>query len=130
MGDATRAQQAYLAAIACYGGDYYVDDADLSCQLAERERLLATYLAALDQLGRIFMAQRLFEQAAECYRRLVERDEYREDAHMQVMRCYLELGRRSDALQQYEHCVAILRNDLGLDPMPGTRQLYEAILGL
>ncbi|HEX5501123.1 MAG TPA: BTAD domain-containing putative transcriptional regulator [Thermomicrobiales bacterium] len=128
-GDADRARQAYADALAGYGGDYHVDDADPAWALGERERLLACYLTALDRLGHIAMAQGQHETAIECYRRLLERDGYREDAHGQLMRCYWRLGRRGEALRQYERCAATLAADLGLEPLPELRELHRVIAG-
>ena len=126
-GDFERARQAYGDALACYQGDYYVDDADPISAVAERERLLARYLAVLDHLGQLSITQGRFEPAIECYRRLLERDGYREDAHGQLMRCYWQLGRRGEALRQYERCATILAGDLGLEPMPEIQALYRRI---
>ena len=129
VGEPRRARQAYLAAVACYGGDYVVDELDLPWAMAERERLLARYLTALDRLGYLFMAQGHFEPAIDAYQRLVERDGYREDAHGQLMRCYWRLGRRGEALRQYERCAEVLAKDLGLAPMPELQALYGTITG-
>jgi DNA-binding SARP family transcriptional activator len=96
--------------------------------IAERERLLARYLVALDRQGQIFIKQGQFELAINSYQRLLERDSFREDAHCQIMRCYQRLGQRGLALRQYERCAAILANDLGLEPAEETRALYTAVL--
>jgi DNA-binding SARP family transcriptional activator len=128
-GNLHQAGRAYAQAITYYQGDYYVEDHDLAWALTERERLLARYLLALDRLGRIWMQQRHFNAAADCYQRLVQRDEYREDAYCQLMRCYLQLGRRGDALRQYQCCASILASDLGLVPMEEMQELYQAISG-
>jgi DNA-binding SARP family transcriptional activator len=129
-GNLAEAQGAYARAIACYGGDYYVDDHDLAWALDVRERLLIRYLLALDRLGQIWMEQRRFDAAAECYQRLLERDGYREDAYCQLIRCYLQLGRRGDALRQYQRCASILASDLGLEPMSEMQELYQDIMGM
>ena len=126
--DLPRAQQAYTRALTCYQGDYDLDGQDLTWAAAERERLLMRYLAALDHLGQILFAQGLFEQAIECYQRLLERDSYREDAHGQLMRCYMQLGRRGAAVQQYERCAALLAAELDLEPMPEIQDLYRLIV--
>jgi DNA-binding SARP family transcriptional activator len=126
--DLVQAQQAYINAITCYQGDYYVDDQYLTWAIAEQERLLTRYLSALDHLGQICIAQRQFEQAIAYYQRLLERDSYREDVHCQLMRCYLQLGWRCEALRQYERCTRILATDLGLQPMQTTQALYHAIV--
>ncbi len=127
-GDLQQAQRCYTDAIACYQGDYWVDDRDLSWAVIERERLLARYLLATDNLGRILMSQGHFEAAARSYERLLERDGYREDAYCQLMRCYWQLGRRSEVRRHYERCVATLANDLGVEPLAETTQLYQMIM--
>ncbi len=127
--DSERAWQVYGEAVAGYGGDYYLDEAAPDWALAERERLLSRYLTALDRLGRLAAARGLHEPAAECFRRLLERDGYREDAHAQLMRCYWQLGRRGEALRQYERCAALLERDLGLAPMPELQDLHRLIAG-
>ena len=126
--DLPRAQQAYMRALTCYQGDYDLDGQDLTWAAAERERLLVRYLAALDHLGQILIVQGLFEQAIECYQRLLERDGYREDAHGRLMRCYMQLGRRGAAVQQYERCAALLATELDLEPMPEIQDLYRLVV--
>jgi DNA-binding SARP family transcriptional activator len=126
-GDLPRAQTMYVEALAYYHDDYSLDICDDLWALAFRERLLASFLLMLDRLGQIYFVQRRFDLAAECYQRLLERDNYREDAHCQLMRCYLELGRRGAALRQYEICAGALASDLGLEPMQETQALYRLI---
>jgi DNA-binding SARP family transcriptional activator len=126
-GDVPAAQHAYAEALACYRGDYAVHEQDLVWSVPERERLLARYLAVLDHLGAVYIAQGLFELALECYDRVLTRDAYREDAHSQMMRCYAWLGRRGEALRQYERCAAVLAAELGVEPLPETRDLYQML---
>ena len=44
------------------------------------------------------------------------------------MRLYVRLRRRGAALRQYNVCLDVLQRELGLDPEPRTRRLYQAIL--
>jgi DNA-binding SARP family transcriptional activator len=125
-GAAAAAQAAYEEARACYQGDYYVDDPELAWMVAEQERLRARYLVVLDHLGQLLLEQGQVEVAADCYEEVLRRDEYREDAHAQLIQCYARLGRRRAALRQYDRCAAILR-ELGLAPLPQTQALYRAI---
>ncbi|HMQ29948.1 MAG TPA: BTAD domain-containing putative transcriptional regulator [Chloroflexaceae bacterium] len=120
------ARRAYASATSAYVGDYAADDRDLPWVTARREGLLARYLDALDHLGQILAAEGALDAALDCYRRLLDRDEYREDAHYKLISCYLRLGRRAEARRQYERCVAILAADLGLEPGPEMRELYSA----
>ena len=52
----------------------------------------------------------------------------RESWHRALMRLYARSGDRALALRQYHACRALLRRDLGIEPGPGTRALYEEIL--
>ena len=115
--------------IASYRGDYFLDEQTLDWALAERERLLTRYLLALERLSQIWMSQGRFDAAAECCQRLLDRDEFREDMHCHLIRCYLALGRRSDALRQFQRCATILAQELGLQPMLETQELLQRING-
>jgi len=126
--DLERARTAYRAAVDMYGGDYAAHEREPAWAIAERERLLAAYLSALDHLGQILMRQQQWEEAAACFGRLLDRDGYREDTHALLMRCYWQLARRTAALRQYERCQQILAQDLGVEPMPALHELYLAML--
>ena len=47
--------------------------------------------------------------------------------YLDLMRCYWQLGRRTEALRQYTRCATILANDLGLQPMLELQELNRAI---
>lgn len=128
-GDLDGAHAGYSAAVTCYGGDYYVDGREPAWSLLERERLITLYFTALERIAHVDCAQRRFEHAAECYRTVLQHDSYREDLHYKLMSCYQELGRRGDALRQYERCSAVLARELGLEPMAELQALYRQILG-
>jgi DNA-binding SARP family transcriptional activator len=129
MGDLIQAQELYIKMIAGYRGDYFVDEQDPDWALAERERLLTRYLLALERLSQIWISQGHFDAAAECCQQLLDRDAFREDMHCQLIRCYLALGRRGDALRQFQRCAVILEQELGLQPMLETQKLLQQING-
>lgn len=126
--DLAGAQRAYARALGIYGGDYYIANRDQGWELVEQEKLLVRYLNALWSYGTLLATLQQHHQAIDCFRRLTERDSYREDAHRALIRSYLAIGRRGDAIQQYQRCKALLAEDLGLPPMPETQAAYEAIL--
>lgn len=126
--DLAGAQRAYSRALGLYRGDYYIANRDQGWELIEQERLLMRYIGALWGYGTLLATLQQHHQAIDCFRRLTERDSYREDAHRALMRSYLAIGRRGDAIQQYQRCKALLADDLGLPPMPETQAAYEAIL--
>jgi DNA-binding SARP family transcriptional activator len=61
-------------------------------------------------------------------RPFLEEDPADEVIHCQLMLLFARLGRRHDAIRQYQECVAALDAQLGVPPMPETRALHQQIL--
>lgn len=58
---------------------------------------------------------------------LIALDAWNETAQQQKMRSLAHLGRRKDALAQYQHLKKVLRDDLDIEPSPETTALFEKI---
>ena len=115
-------------ALALCQGDYLEGIYDDWCIL-ERERLRERELTAREALARLYASLGNLHRAAEAYQQLVTLDPYREPAHRELMRCHFRLGDRVAAIKQYQTCVQILRDDLGLSPTSETEELYLQIIG-
>jgi SARP family transcriptional regulator, regulator of embCAB operon len=61
-------------------------------------------------------------------RRALRADGLAEDAWRAVMRAHWAAGRRAEALRAYESCRERLADELGVDPAPQTKQLFQALL--
>jgi len=96
--------------------------------LAERERLRELALEALARLLAHQAKSQATERAIRTAIRLLALDPLQEPAHRTLMRLYARQGRRSAALKQYQVCVGVLRRELGAEPEPETRRLYQDIL--
>jgi predicted ATPase/DNA-binding SARP family transcriptional activator len=96
-------------------------------QLFQAELLRRELGAALERLVDWHRGQREFEPAAGYARRRLALDPLDEGAHRQLMRLYTWSGRRSAALRQYEECVGVLEEQLGVPPQEATTELYQAI---
>jgi predicted ATPase/DNA-binding SARP family transcriptional activator len=68
-----------------------------------------------------------YEQAIEFARRWLSLDLLHEPAHRQLMALYALSGQHAAALRQYQECVRILEEELGISPEAETRQLHETI---
>lgn len=95
--------------------------------LVEQERLGQLYLHALAELVELAKSRGDYEEALVYARRLTNHDQLREDAHREVMRLSVLLGRTSDALRQFERCRSVLFEELGTEPAAATLELYERI---
>ena len=123
----SRAAESRNEAVALYGGDlleHVYDD----WLFGERERLRALYLATLVELVRQHRADRDFPRAIGYAQQVVQCDTLREDAMRTLIALRYESGDRSGALREYEQFARLLRDELGVEPMPETAALYEAIV--
>jgi len=59
--------------------------------------------------------------------RVLENDPAHEDAYRLLMRAHATLGERSTALRLYARCVTVLREELGVEPLPETTAFYNAL---
>ncbi|MFZ1757274.1 MAG: BTAD domain-containing putative transcriptional regulator, partial [Caldilineaceae bacterium] len=83
---------------------------------ATLERLLAHFQAAGDPDAAIPYA-----------RRLLALDNLHEPSHRILMRLYALAGQQSAALRQYDECVRLFDEELGVPPEAETTELHEAI---
>ncbi len=113
-------------ALALYKGDYLSGIYADWC-VSERDRLRGRYLAALEELARLYAGRGELQRAIELYQSLLTQDQYYEVAHRELMRCYYRLGDRASAIRQYQICAKILREEMGLNPMPETEKLHLLI---
>jgi DNA-binding SARP family transcriptional activator len=85
------------------------------------------YLEALKTLIDAEGAQGAYDAAITHALDYLAVDELAEDVHRQLVELYASGGDRDAALRQYETCAAILERELGVDPLPETRAVYEAV---
>lgn len=94
----------------------------------ERIALENHYLKALGMLVEYFACGGEIQQAIRYARCYLEIDELSEAMHQQLIRLYAASGERHLALQQYERCEKILARELIIDPLPETKEIYQAVL--
>lgn len=93
-----------------------------------RERLRATACQAMDRLADMLIIGNRVEEAIETLERRLTMDPACEPAHRHMIKLFARVGRRSDALRQYQICVGALDRELGAEPSAETKSTYEAIL--
>ena len=95
--------------------------------LLKREELGQQILETLYHLADCYGLQQAYDQALPHVWRQVELAPWQEEAHRQLMRLLALSGQRSEALAHYETCCRLLREELGVDPAPETKQLVQSI---
>jgi len=97
--------------------------------LAERDRLHQLYLKALVHLMIYYGARREYRQAIIYGQRILQDDPLREDVQRELMKLFALDNQPAEALLQYRRCVAVLRDELGIEPMPETQTVFRHLLG-
>ena len=127
----SKKQEDWQTAVALYRGpflsgfsldSYPFDD----WQQANDYDLERRYLELLARLVKKTQAIGETDQAIVYAQRYLAIDELAETIHRALIALYATQGERTTALQQYSRCVEILHRELGVDPLPETRAVYEA----
>ncbi len=121
------------AAVALYRGDFLAgfslrDSAPFDdWQFFHGDALRRELSGALERLVQGYVAQGDYASAVTCAQRWLSLDSLHEPAHRQLMRLYALSGQSNAALRQYQECVRILNDELGVPPLEETTRLYLEI---
>jgi DNA-binding SARP family transcriptional activator len=93
-----------------------------------RERLSQTHAQMLRRLVDLLAAQDKYQSAIDYATRLRSYDPFRELSYRRLMELYEATGDRAAALRVYHDCQSVLQRELGVEPGPETRAVYERIV--
>ena len=114
-------------AVETYAGEFLEGRYD-EWLAGERDRLAGLHLEALDRLARQHQQNQRWLEAIRCTERLVAHDPLREESHRLLMQLWGATGDRAQAVRAYHACAATLERELGIEPSPETRAIYESLL--
>lgn len=123
----------YQQALELYRADFLTgfhlsDSADYDdWQGMQREWLRRELAGILRRLAHHEAQAERFESAITYARRWLDLDDLHEPAHRLLMQVFTASGQRSEALRQYQQCVAVLDRELASPPEEETTRLFEAI---
>lgn len=93
-----------------------------------REAVQRRHLALLRELGEAYERLDRPDDAVDAYRALLTDDPLQERIHVALMRIYSDRGRRDLVRRQYERLTKLLRNELGVEPLPETADEYHRLM--
>jgi predicted ATPase/DNA-binding SARP family transcriptional activator/Tfp pilus assembly protein PilF len=120
-----------IEAVNLYRGDFLTGFSLGNCPIFDdwqffmSEDLRREMTGALERLVHFLTAQKQYESAIAYARRWLSFDPLHEPAHRELMQLYAGTGQRNAALRQYQECVRILEEELGIPPLEETTQLYQ-----
>jgi DNA-binding SARP family transcriptional activator len=113
-------------AVKLYRGDLLEDLYD-DWVVYERERLRELFCRAMEALITRYVVQERWADAVAAAQRLLSMDPLREPVHRQLMHCCCMQGDKPAAVKHYVRFRNMLWDELGVDPMPETCELYLRI---
>ncbi len=114
-------------ALAVYGGDL-LPECFSDWLLSERERFHQGRLSILKTLAELYESQRVYAKAVAKVQELVRLESLDENAYAWLMRLLALEGNRGQALHVYHTCAETIHRELGIEPGPAVRSLYENLL--
>jgi DNA-binding SARP family transcriptional activator len=118
----------YEHACRLYTGPLLVEDRYTDWSIGRREQMSQVYLSMCAALAEQAFKRGVYENAISWATALLAENACDEAAHRLLIRAYARLGRRNEALKQYQRCERILFDELGVTPMPETVRLFENIV--
>lgn len=126
--DIERALRRYEEAEDLYRGDYLEQEIFTDWCAEERERLRELYLEMMADMVLCHERRNEHADAARLCRKALVHEPCREGFHRKLVECLFHLGHPDQALSQYHACRQLLKQELGVEPMPETQRIYRAIL--
>lgn len=118
----------YERACQLYKGPFLADDLYADWPSLQRGQLSLVYLTMCNALVEYYLGTHRYEDAMAWATAILKENHCDEAAHRHLMRAYYALGRRNEALHQYQLCQQTLFEELGVEPMPETVKLFHALL--
>lgn len=128
QGRVRAAIQHFESALELYQGDLFADDSYAAWCEPDRAELRRRSVDLMARLADLWTRGGKPDLSVSWLRRALEADPLREDLHQVLIRLLVHLGRRGEAGIQYKTCVRLLREELGAEPLPETRQLQSLLL--
>jgi DNA-binding SARP family transcriptional activator len=126
-GESGRAAEELAAALALWRGEPF-EGVDIDLAVTARARLSEQRIAAMEDLAELRLSDGGHDAAAAELALLTASHPLRERARALHMLALYRQGRQAEALTVYAQVRRLLADELGIDPDPSLRQLYEQIL--
>ncbi|TMV47605.1 response regulator [Paenibacillus mesophilus] len=85
---------------------------------ARRRQLERQYIELLEAAARMYSVRNKPDKSLHYYCEILKLDAIREDVNHEVIRLYIELGRKNEALRHYRMLEELLQQELGTKPDP------------
>jgi two-component SAPR family response regulator len=120
------ADDASRESAALYKGPFLRGETDVWC-LPTRERVRAAFVRHVHRAAQALARAGRWAEAADWYADGLNADDLAEPFYRELMRCYVALDRRAEALGVFRRCCRVLDAQLGIAPSAATVTLSRSI---
>lgn len=126
--DHEKARSLLQQGIHLYQGEF-LPDMKHHVQIAgKREYYRELFLRGAERLAQLHVQQQQFDEAIHWCEQILAIDRTWEESYRLLMYCYYQKNNRPRAIKYYRLCYAVLQEELGVEPLETTKQMYELIL--
>ncbi len=115
-------------AVSLYKGNLLEDYPHLDWIQQKRDELVNLYILVIERIAQNLTRLKRFQEVIFWAEKLTHVDNTWEEGYRLLMLSYYHLNNRSQAVKWYEKCVEVLSDELNIEPMESTYQIYEMIL--
>lgn len=117
-----------LKAAALYKGKLFEEKLSVEWITQERERIEQLYIQALERLAQSYTRLQDYGKTIEWAEKLLRIDQTWEEAYRLLMYAHYQLQNRPQSIKWYRKCQSVLQEELALEPMETTEQMYKMIM--
>ena len=117
----------YERAAEIYNGEFLEEEIYDNWPSLDRENLKEIYLVILDKISENYMLNNDYSETIRLCKKILEKDNCREDIYRRLMECYYRFGQRDRAIKLFRKCSRVLMNELEVKPTTNTIELYRII---
>lgn len=125
---AEKAVDQLLKVTALYKGKLFEEKLSVEWIAQERERVEQLYIQALERLAQSYTRLQNYGKTIEWAEKLLRIDQTWEEAYRLLMYAHYQLQNRPQSIKWYRKCQSVLQDELAIEPMETTEQMYKMIM--
>ncbi|MGN1385649.1 MAG: BTAD domain-containing putative transcriptional regulator [Bacillus sp. (in: firmicutes)] len=95
----------------------------------ERERLQGIFFRGAEKMAQLSIAMNDPNSAIHWCELILKKEKTWEEAYRLLMYCYYLKNNRPQSIKWYQKCCAVLQEELAVEPLASTKDMYEMIIG-
>lgn len=125
--DSKNFRQKLETAHALYRGEFMAGIYDNWAE-EKRHYYAEQFARVLNGLAKLSFTEKSWSNALKFAGEILKLDPYREDVHRLLMKIYAAQGKPASVKEQFETLRELLRKELGVEPAPETRKIFQELL--